>query len=170
MAIPAVETKAGRTVKLVTDGNRASATVTYSEWPAPPLWALVSSETELDSGNTLGWPLLDESTRMDAHASRVVPNLLVLDGWNAVSKRLLHQRHRALYTSSSALFGVATLIAWVMIRSNRRHQQQVSEMGRALEPTERRSLADRAPYALIAVLVTTAAIVGLACWAALGFE
>lgn len=159
-----------RTVKLVASGNQASATVTYSSWPAPPLWAVVSSETELDSSNTLGWPLLDDSTRMDAHPARVVPNLLVLDGWKAVSKRLLHQRHRALYLSSSALFGVATLIAWVMIRSNRRHQQQVSEIGYALELTERPSLAERAPYALIAVLVTTAAIVGLACWAALGFQ
>lgn len=158
-----------RTVQLQAGGDHTSATLTYSGWPSSPLWAMVSSEPELDAGNTIGWPMLNETDRQEAHASRVNPNLLVLDGYSLVIRRLQQQRHRALYTSSLALILLGTLMAWVMIRSNRRHQVQVRQLNRLLEETSPNGVADRTPYALIAVLVMTAATVALAWWTAIGY-
>lgn len=159
-----------RTVQLAANSFRTSATLNYSRWPASPFWAMVSSETELDTGNTIGWPMLADPDRIEAHASHVVPNLLVLDGYRTVTRRLQRQRHRAWYTSCAALLFVAALLAWVIIRSNRRNQAQVRQLSRLVEGAGPSGVADPAPYALIAVIVLTAASVALAWWLALGLR
>jgi hypothetical protein len=159
-----------RTVQLAVNSFRMSATLNYPRWPAPPFWAIVSSESELDTGNTIGWPMLVDPDREEAHTSRVVPNLLVLDGYRAVTRRLEQQRHRAWYTSCSALLFVAALLAWVIVRSNRRNQVQVKQLSRLVEGAGPCGVADPAPYALIAVIVLTAASVALAWWLALGLQ
>ena len=158
-----------RSVQLRANGEQTSATLSYSSWPEPPRWAMVSSEPELDAGNTIGWPLLEEIEPSEAHSSRVIPNVLVLDGSMMVTRRLEQQRLCALYTSSIALLFVAALMAWVIIRSNRRHRALVSQLNQLLDEPSVSGVADRAPYALIAVLVMTAATVAIAWWMALGF-
>jgi hypothetical protein len=130
---------------------------------------MVSLEPELDTGNTIGWPILDETELWQAHSSRVVPNVLVLDGYPLVTQRLDRQRRRALCTSSAALLCVVSLIAWVMLRSNRRHQAVVSQLNRQLEAANLQGVAERTPYALIAVVVMAAATVALAWWTAIGY-
>jgi hypothetical protein len=159
-----------RTIQLAANSLRMSATLNYPSWPTSPFWAIVSSETELDTGNTIGWPMLAESERGEAHASHVVPNLLVLDGYPTVTWRLEQQRHRAWYTSFSALVFVAALLAWVIVRSNRRNQAQVRQLSRLVEETGTSGVADPAPYATIAVIVLTAASVAIAWWLALGLR
>ncbi len=159
-----------RTVQLTANSLRMSATLNYSSLPMSPFWAIVSSETELDTGNTIGWPMLSGRERGDAHTSHVVPNLLVLDGYRTVTRRLEQQRHRAWYTSSAALLFVAALMAWVIVRSNRRNQAQVRQLSRLIQEAGPSGVADPAPYALIAVIGLTAASVALAWWLALGLR
>jgi len=154
-----------QSVALASSGEYWRATATFTDWPKPPLWAVVSAEPELDSMNTIGWPLLEESSNDEPHATFVVPNVLALDGRTQVLRRLDKQRDRAVMISSIALLGVATLVAWVLLRANRRHQRQVSVLARQLDSP---ALADKSPLALIAILVTTAAFVALAFWVALG--
>jgi hypothetical protein len=154
-----------QSVTLASSGEHWRATSPFTDWPQPPLWAVVSAEPELDSMNTIGWPLLDESSSDEPHATFVVPNVLALDGRAQVLRRLDKQRDRAVMISSIALLGVATLVAWVLLRANRRHQRQVSVLARQLDSA---ALADKSPLALVAILVTTAAFVALAFWVALG--
>jgi len=159
-----------RTVRLKRSGDTTTATLNYTHWPAPPLWAMVSAEPDLDAGNTIGWPILDSREESEAHSSRVVPNLLALDGYRTVTQRLERQRHRAWITSSAALFSVALLIAWAILRSNRRNQMQMATLNRSIEDVNPQGVSDRTPYALIAVVVLTAAVVALAWWTAIGFS
>ncbi len=159
-----------RTAALAANGLQMSATLNFPSLPASPFWAMVSAETELDTGNTIGWPMLAETERSEAHASHVVPNLLVLDGYRAVTRRLEQQRHRAWYTSSAALLFVAALLAWVIVRSNRRNQAEVRQLSRLVDEVGPTRVAEPAPYALIAVIVLTGASVALAWWLALGFR
>ena len=157
-----------RTFALTARGDQWSAATRIANWPKTPVWAVVSGEPELDSGNTIGWPLLDESSMDEAHSTLVVPSVLALDGKPQVQSRLAKQRERAIATSSLALLGVATLLAWVMVRSNRRHKRQVNRLGQWLDAEQSPPLAEKAPIALVAVLVTTAAAVALAFWVAMG--
>lgn len=144
-----------------------TGSASFADWPKPPLWAVVSTEPELESMNTLGWPLLDEGERDRAHSTLVTPNVLALDGKPQVLQRLEKQRQRAIISSSIALLVVAALVTWVVLRSNRRHQRQVRELAQLLEGDRVLALTDRTPLALIAVIVTTAALVALAFWFAL---
>jgi hypothetical protein len=158
-----------RSVNLTSAGAYSRATMSYDKWPSGPLWAMVSTETELDTGNTIGWPLLDEQQRSEIHNSLVVPNALVLDGWQQVSTRLRAQRRRALIVSSTALLCAATLLGWVIIRANQRHKRQIGNiMGQLLTSEDAKNVTERTPYALIAVLVITAALMALGWWVALG--
>jgi hypothetical protein len=158
-------------------GNQWTGTTSVLDWPKPPLWAVVSREPELQSTNTIGWPLIDETNRDEAHQTRVVPNLLALDGKSLVTTRLHKQRQRVLLMSSSALLAVAALITWVVLRANRRHQQEVRALSAIAADTAGSgvraghavpALADRTPLALIAISVTAAAVMALAFWVALG--
>lgn len=154
-----------RSIALASSGEHWRATTSFTDWPQSPVWAVVSGEPELDAMNTIGWPLLDESSSNEPHATFVVPNVLALDGRAQVLRRLDKQRDRAIMISSIALLGVATLVAWVLLRANRRHQRQVSVLARQFDSP---ALADKSPLALVAILVTTAAFVALAFWVALG--
>jgi hypothetical protein len=145
-------------------GGRFSATTQFPQSPPMPLWAVVSSEPELESGNTIGWPLLAPTDTTDAHSTLVAPEVLALDGRRQVEHRLAQQRARVIATSSSILLVVAALVAWVVVRSNRRHQLAVSELARHLDAAKPVSLADQTPVALIAVVITIAALVALAYW------
>jgi len=156
-----------RTVALVRTGNVTAGAIDYASWPQEPLWAMVSSEAELDAGNTIGWPLLDRANVSQAHPSVVIPNQLVLDGYPTVKARLEKQRQRAWTIASIALVLVGILLAWAVVRSNRRTQHDVKALDRWLERGSASSIAERAPYALIAVVVLTAATVALTWWLSL---
>jgi len=156
-----------RTVPLTASSSGSVARVTYDAWPPEPLWAMVSSEPQLDAGNTLGWPLLAPQERSEAHVSRVVPNRLVLDGFRAVTARLERQHTRAWATSSVALLLVGALLVFAIVRSNRRNQRRMASLDRMLNDENATSVAERAPYALIAVVVITAATVALTWWLSL---
>ena len=157
-----------RSLELTAHGDHWSAATGFTNRPKTPIWAVASGEPELESGNTIGWPLLDETSMDEAHSTLVVPNVLALDGKRQVQSRLARQRDRAIATSSFVLLVVATLLAWVMVRSNRRHKRQVNRLEQWLDEEKATSLADKAPIALVAVLVTTAAVVALAFWVAMG--
>lgn len=156
-----------RTVTLTRNGSTTSATLKYEAWPNKPLYAMVSSEAQLDAGNTIGWPLLDPDERSQAHSSVVVPNRLALDGYHAVAARLERQRSRAWTTSSVALLLVGALLVWAVIRSNRQNQRQMGSLDGLLAQGNSNSVAERTPYALIAVVVLTAATVALTWWLSL---
>lgn len=156
-----------RTVALTRNGTASSASVAYDSWTARPLWAMVSSETELDAGNTIGWPLLDAGDQTQAHPSVVAPNRLVLDGYHGVTARLERQRRRAWTISSAALLLVGALLVWAVLHSNRETQRQMGALDRLISGGDRGSVAERTPYALIAVVVLTAAIVALTWWVSL---
>ena len=157
-----------RTVQLRRTGDTSTATLNYQQWPASPFWAMVSSEPELDAGNTIGWPIVDSTASAQAHASYVVPNLLALDGYRTVAKRLDQQRHRAWMTSIMALLLLALLMAWAIIRSNHRQQRQMLRVNQWLSGDGPIDVSDHTPYALIAVVVVTAATVTIAWWTAIG--
>ena len=157
-----------RTLSLTRTGGATSGRVSYDVLPPKPLFAMVSSEPQLDAGNTIGWPLLDPSERSEAHPSVVNPNRLVLDGYRAVVARLERQRHHAFATSNVAMLFVGTLLVWAVIRSNRQNKRQLASLDRLLAEGDSPSVAERAPYALIAIVVLTAATVGLTWWLSLG--
>ncbi len=156
-----------RTVALTQSGSGTSARIAYDTLPPKPLWAMVSSEAQLDAGNTIGWPLLGPDERSTAHPSLVVPNRLALDGYAAVTARLERQRRRAWTTSTGALLLVGGLLVWAVIHSNRRNQRQLVPLERLLASNGAGPIAERAPYALIAVIVLTSAIVALVWWLSL---
>lgn len=157
-----------RTVQLSHNGDTSSATLKYPKWPQSPFWVMVSSEPELDAGNTIGWPIVDSSAPPEAHASRVVPNLLALDGHRTVVQRLERQRHRAWLTSITALVLLALVMGGAIIQSNRRQRRQMQRLNQSLEGEGPTDVSDRTPYALIAVVVVTAATVALAWWTTMG--
>ena len=157
-----------RPLELTATASRFSATTRFTQLPNAPVWAVVSGEPELESGNTIGWPLLAPNDINDAHATLVVPEVLALDGQRQVEHRLAQQRARAITTSSCILLVVAALVAWVVVRSNRRHQRAVSALAQWLDPAQPQLLADDTPVALIAVITTIAVVVALAFWFALG--
>ena len=157
-----------RTVQLRHIGDTSTAALRYQQWPLSPFWAMVSSEPELDAGNTIGWPFVDSTANAEAHASRVVPNLLALDGYRTVAKRLDQQRRRAWMTSITALLLLALLMAWAIIQSDRRQQRQMLLVNQWLSGDGPIDVSDRTPSALIAVVVVTAATVMIAWWTAIG--
>jgi hypothetical protein len=159
-----------RTVAMQRDGAASSATLTYPQWPAPPFWAMVSSEPELDAGNTIGWPILDSSTMLDAHPSRVVPNLLALDGFALVANRLAQQKRTVWETSLMSLVLLALVMGTAIILSNRRQRGQMQQLNCALEQEGIKDVSERVPHALIAVIVVTGAIVAIAWWMVLGYR
>jgi hypothetical protein len=156
-----------RTVALTRDGGGTTATVKYDSWPQKPLWAMVSSEPQLDAGNTIGWPLLEPAQRSQAHLSRVVPNRLVLDGYRSVTVRMEKQRHRVWATSSVALALVGLLLAFAVLHRSTQDRVKMGSLDRLLAEDSRASVSERTPYALIAVIVLTAATVTLAWWVSL---
>ncbi len=143
------------------------ATATFAQWPKPPIWAVVSSEPELDSMNTLGWPVLDDTERNRAHATLVVPNVLALNGRDQVMQALEKQRKRAVAASFAILLVVAALMAWVVLRANARHARRVHGLAKLVDGDASAPLGERSPLALIAILVMPGALVALAGWAAL---
>jgi len=156
-----------RTVPLAPFGGLSMATVKYDSLPLRPIWAMVSSEAQLDAGNTIGWPLLEAKERSEAHFSRVVPHRLVLDGYHSVTTRMENQRRRVWATSSIALSLVGALLAFAVIRSNRQDRVKLGPLNRLLAQDASKDVTERAPFALIAVVVITAATVALTWWVSL---
>ena len=159
-----------RTVAMQREGSASTATLKYLKWPAPPFWAMVSSEPELDAGNTIGWPMIDFTSTPEAHPSRVVPNLLALDGFVLVAKRLAQQRRTVWETSLTSLVLLALVLGTAIIMSDRRQRRQLLRLNRLLEQDGIQDIAEHVPYALIAVIVVTAAIVAIAWWMVLGYR
>jgi hypothetical protein len=124
--------------------------VPLPQQPATCLWAVVSSEPELSSVGTVGWPIQvgsPDSTTLDRRLthqpkrSLVVPDRLLLDGFVASSARSERRQQRARALAAAFVAAALTLVLLLMVQrvreSQTRLQQHLTRAGVALPDAER---------------------------------
>lgn len=113
---------AGGVVPLTPTGRGGSAgTVELPALPEQPLWAVVSSEPELDSASTVGWPVsVGGASANEAPVARAVSDVLWLDGLSLGYRADLARRHKAQRLAWVFTLLAVALAAVLLVRESRR--------------------------------------------------
>lgn len=148
---------AGAPLALRPDGRGGSlAQVRLPALPTGPLWGVVSSEPELSSESTVGWPLGVELGGGDPPSARVVPDQLLLDGLIDASHRDQARRKRArLLAGLFSIFALALVAVLLVLRvrkSERELSDHLARAGEGSDETERIAERGTGWLLLIAVL------------------
>lgn len=120
----------GGAVELTADGRGgAEGTLALPALPDAPLWAVVSSESDLQSPGTVGWPL-DPPVQGDLRATFLARDSLLLDGLPGALERehARMRRARLLFAgfAASALGIVALLLGWQIRSTHRELERRVA--------------------------------------------
>ncbi len=132
---------AGAPLTLTPDGRGGSvAEVSLPPLPPGPLWAVVSSEPELSSEATVGWPLRVPAARGGPPDERVVPDRMLLDGLVDAARRDQARRRRAqllagLFSAFAAVLAGVLLVLRVK-RSEAALAAHLARVGEGDEQTE----------------------------------
>lgn len=132
------ERLAGAPVSLSADGHGgASAEVALPPLPPGPLWAVVSSEPELSSESTVGWPLRVRLAERDPPKDRVVPDRLLLDGLVDATRRDQARRRRARLLAGLFSAFAALLVGVLLVLRVRKSQTALAEhLARSADESE----------------------------------
>jgi hypothetical protein len=137
----------GGGIALSADGRGgAVGLVELPELPREPWWAVVSTDADLDSPSTVGWPLgvPSEVLGRDPRAWSA-PDQLLLDGL-VVAERIEARRRRRIAWLTASFVGVSALLSVVL----------VARRARAAQATIERHLAAQDPGVAPAVLPSRA--------------
>ncbi|MBK9001811.1 MAG: hypothetical protein IPM35_39315 [Myxococcales bacterium] len=94
--------------------------------PSGRLWAVVSSEPELDTASTVGWPLVPQSP-LDAEPprARAVPDRMHLDGLRLGFAKDAERRQKARYLALGFTLLAGLLAAALLVREGRRSAREL---------------------------------------------
>jgi len=129
---------AGAPLGLHPDGRGgAVAEVALPPLPPGPLWAVVSSEPELSSEATVGWPLRVRLGAGDPPQERVVPDRLLLDGLVVAARRDRERRRRArLLAGLFSAFAAALVGVLLVLRVKKSEADLATHLARHSENLE----------------------------------
>jgi hypothetical protein len=104
-------------------------TVPLPALPDGPLWAVVSSEPELQTLSTVGWPLRVPTGPLDAGAARAraVPDHLLLDGTHLGFAMDSARRSRARWLAIGFTLAALFLGGTLLVREGRRAARELDE-------------------------------------------
>ena len=116
---------AGGAQPLAPDGRGgAMAIAELPPMPDGPLWAVVSSEAELDSSGTVGWPI-SRARGDDPAETLAVPDRLLLDTLSQGYERDLARRRRARWIAGAFTAGSLALVWLLMVGRARAAQAEL---------------------------------------------
>lgn len=126
---------AGAPLELSADGRGGSSVlVALPPLPGGPLWAVVSSEPELSSEATVGWPLRVQLGDGDPPDERVVPDRLLVDGLVGAARRDQARRRRAqLLAGLFSAFAAALVGVLLVLRVKKSEAELAAHLARAGE-------------------------------------
>lgn len=129
---------AGAPLDLKPDGHGGSAArVSLPPLPPGPLWAVVSSEADLSSEATVGWPLRVKLGDGDPPRERVVPDRLLLDGLIDAGRRDAARRRRArLLAGLFSAFAAALVGVLLVLRVKKAEADLAEHLARHSESSE----------------------------------
>ncbi len=129
---------AGRPLDLAADSRGgAIADVALPPLPPGPLWAVVSSEPDLSSGSTVGWPLGVKLAGGDPPHDRVVPDRLLLDGLIDAARRDAVRRKKArLLAGLFSAFAAALVGVLLVLRVKKAEADLAEHLAKHSESSE----------------------------------
>jgi hypothetical protein len=162
----------GGGLMLSPDGRGGSvATVEVRDLPSSPAWVVVSTDGDLNSPATVGWPLGKLESLPVWPEARSVADRLLLDGAVAIRAAEARRRRRILWLTFAFLLTVASLSGVLLVRRVRAAERVLAtHLARQLEAgtgpmdiSRRNSLL----AAALAVLCLALGFLLIALWVAL---
>jgi hypothetical protein len=156
---------------LTPDGRGGSVgTVELSELPREPWWAVVSTDADLDSPSTVGWPL-GEAQRTVAREPLAwsVPDRLLWDGL-AAAERVESRRRGRVAVLTAAFIGVSALLSVLLVVQRARAARHALEqhLGEQDPQGARAILPSRARFAFAVATAALCVALGFLLLALLG--